>query len=225
MPNRNAYLAVCFAETTRGALVGLQDALEEHLTREGFSFDRMAVAELHMTFLFTGEQLSQLKADALRAWHGEVATAVEQADLSGEIVMRLSSIISWPPSKSNLLVAQFAVPARLHEVQKLVEASAHSSGIDSSGFGAQQKYDTWMPHVTLGKVNASRAAVKGAASAAADHVWQMCGRGVDEGVGVFAPIHGVLNALLAAPADGLTLCGDQPKQVWIDWRETLKFKP
>ena len=133
--------------------------------------------------------------------------------------MRFSGIDVFPPGKNNLLVARFEASPALHELQRLVEENA----VVSSGSAARSEGGAWAPHVTLGKVRASRADVGGAGLRAAAHVWRMCGQGVDEGVGPFAPMHGVLDALLVAPSDGLTLCGDQPKQVWIDWRRTLKF--
>lgn len=222
MPNRNAYLAVCFNDATRSALQELQDALEEHLGREGYAFDRMDTQELHMTFFFAGEQLSQLKADALRAWHARLVATI-QAAIAGEVTMRLSGISVFPPGKFNLLVARFDAPTKLHELQRLVKEGARTAGIASSGSQAESEGGAWVPHVTLGKVRASRAVVGTAAARAAEHAWQLCGQGVDEGLGAFAPMHGHLNALLVAPTDGLTLCGDQPKQAWLDWQETLRF--
>ena len=225
MPNRNAYLGVCFNDATRLALVELQGALAEHLEREGYAFDKMSPQDLHMTFFFAGEQLSQLKPDTLASWHADLTAAVQRADLGG-VILRLNGISVFPPGKSNLLCATFHAPVRLHELQRLVEEGAHSAGIRSSGSQAQLEYGGWVPHVTLGKVRASKAAVEGAASGAARCVWHLCGHGVDEGVGAFAPVHGVMDSLLAAPVDGLSLCGEQPKQLWrdcTDWRQTLKF--
>ena len=81
MPNKNSYLAACFDEATRSALNELQDALEEHLQSEGYSFDRMSLQELHLTFLFAGERLRQLSGEQLRTWHNDVTVAIRQSGL------------------------------------------------------------------------------------------------------------------------------------------------
>jgi 2'-5' RNA ligase len=229
MPNRNSYIGVCFNDAMRHALSELQEVLAQRLAQDGIEFDPMELQELHMTFFFAGEQLHALKADTLTEWHAQLTSAVMAASLSGGIIMRLSSISCFPPGKSNLLVACFDVPSALHDLQRAVEECSRAVGIAASSSQRRQPdaelgCSAWVPHVTLGKVRASREAVKAAASTAADHAWTMLGRGVDEGLGVFAPVHGLQSALLAAPADGLMMCGDPPKQVWLDWRETLRFR-
>ena len=231
MPNKNSYLAACFDEATRSALNELQDALEEHLQSEGYSFDRMSLQVLHLTFLFAGERLRQLSGEQLRTCHTEVTVAIRQSGLGCKpSVIKISGICVFPPGKSNLIVARFDVPRDLRELEQVVARSARAAGISvpSSSRAGELEVEEgdendWVPHVTLGKVRASRDAVQGAGMRAADRVWQMCGCGTDEGVGPFAPRHGLLNALLAAPLDGLVLCGEQPKQAWIDWKHTLQF--
>ena len=146
MPNKNAYLAVCFNDATRVGLVELQDAVAGHLERESHTFDRMDPQELHMTFFFAGEQLSQLKPGELRAWHAQIVAAVQRANLD-TIRMRLSGISVFPPDKFNLVVARFDVPARLHELQRRVGEGARSAGIASSGSQADLEGGAWVPHV------------------------------------------------------------------------------
>ena len=223
MPNRNAYLAVCLDDTTLHALVEVQNILEKTLSQAGHGFDRMKPEELHMTFFFAAESLSRLKADMLAAWHRQVRVAVQDSGSHSDATMRLVGFDVFPPGKNNLVVARFEVPMWLRELQKRVEEEAHAAGLGVSDSHAKAIHGAWVPHVTLGKVRANRTQVVDAASRAAAHAWLVCGRGVDEGHGEFAPIHGLLDSLKMALADRLTLCGEQPKQLWIDWRETLRF--
>lgn len=224
MPNRNAYLAVCFSECTRHALVVLQDELEAHLEQDGHAFDRMSVDGLHMTFLFAGESLGRMRADELAAWHAQTRAVIkETARPSGDANMHFSGIDVFPPGKCNLLVARFEVPPWLTEQQRVIEAAAHAAGVRCSTSEAKAGYGVWAPHVTLGKVRAKRAEVTAAASRAAKSVNTMCRREAKEGCGVSGLERDVLDALLMAPADGLTLCGDLPRQKWIDWRRSLRF--
>ena len=233
MPNRNAYLAVSLDDSTRRALVELQDALQENLAQDGHAFDRMDEHELHMTFIFLGESLRKLKAEALHSWHAHVVQALQNDGQGAESAgtMRLSGISAFPPGKRNLLVAQFEAPQSLRDLQSRIEETAISAGIIPRPKG---DLGIWTPHVTLGKVRASKAVVEKAVSGAATHVWNLCGgeghehdvkeqQQLQEGLESAAPMSRVRDALLVAPASGLILRGEQPKQAWIDWEETLRF--
>ena len=225
MPNGNAYLALALSDATRASLVEVQQAATAELERQGVGFSPMAAPELHMTFCFAGTSVHALGSGALLAWHEGLARATQEAGAglggAGGCVLRMRGIAAFPPGKANLLVALFEAPAALHALQARVAAESRAAGVgaaDASGDGAP-----WVPHVTLGKVRAPRAAVEAAASGAAGVVWAACGGGVDEGTGVFAPVHGVMDGLNTAVVDGLIMGGQAPRREWIDWRETLRF--
>lgn len=150
-------------------------------------FSAMDTGQLHMTFFFAGEHLSRLSADELHGWHRDVRACVGETkgdaasnadaesdadaapDAEGATVtvsLRFAGLALFPPGKLNLVVALFDAPPALHATHARVVDACRGRGVERSG-SARQLAETaternnarWQPHVTLGKIRASKSEV------------------------------------------------------------------
>ena len=252
--NKNSYLALNLTPETRELLSGLSRHIEAEASRsspalptEGCdgasfsvgtgttssSFDAMHPDQLHMTFFFAGEQLHALKADALVKWHGdctsEVANKGQKMDLNtvngvSHLHIRFRDLVLFPPGKNNLIVAVFDAPPELHALQASITQMAASSGIRST-------CEPWLPHVTLGKIRASKALV--------DQTSQHLMRSGKEWIGSQVTPEGpaappcrkendkptlrLRSIPIRASVTGLELRGLTPRQRWMTWE--MPFVP
>ena len=218
MPNRNSYLSVSLSPETRCACAQLQQALDEAVVGDGHKFSPLSLDDLHLTFNFCGEELSKLPAETLKAWHLSICDEIK--DLSEDLsrcTMRFSQLDVFPPGKNNLVVARFDAPEALHQLQwrtiRALQAAAAKYGHGRADLAdlRNKERDSWAPHVTLGKVHAPKGVVANVAHGAARKAASSA-----DTVTAFSMLREV-------PAAGLSLCGAQPKHVWIDWRGTLGF--
>lgn len=221
--NKNTYLTVALPPASADALA----ALAGHLAKAAAtipacpsgkvpSFGAMDRDVLHMTFFFAGEQLAGLNADALAAFHAAVAAAATLAgDDARDDVLVFTGLRVFPPGKNNLVVAEYAAPSWLTMLQASVERIAAEHGIITSGSVRRNTavanvnaMPRWVPHVTLGKIRATRLAVGGVGEAL-----------VRQG----AMMAKVTPAVLRLGLDGLNVGGFQPRQRWLDW--AMPFAP
>lgn len=214
MSNKNAFLGV----RLNAALIDILDtaakALEHDTANllgmpEGTGFDPVDPESLHMTFLFFGEYLRALPAEELRYLHAgicaTVADALNQAE-SPSTRLQFQGFELFPPEKMNLVVARFNSTSSLLNLRSEVLELCRSQGISMpcSFFSLIEGEGAWSPHVTLGKIRASRAQV-GLAS---------CSNGTLQALAPTAP---------AIPL-GLTLLGERPPRAWCDWDTPLTFE-
>mmetsp|Transcript_30411 Transcript_30411/g.94361 ORF Transcript_30411/g.94361 Transcript_30411/m.94361 type:complete len:230 (-) Transcript_30411:231-920(-) len=214
MPNRNAYLAVVLEDETMRALGRAAEAIAadpaELLCARGaeVTFNPVEGAVRHMTFLFFGEHLRQLPAKALGAVHAALEQGLARAAAEGaaEAPMAFRGFEFFPPGKANLIVAAFEPTRPLERLREAVLQTVKDVGValPVSFFAQLEGEGPWAPHVTLGKIGASKA--------------QLGRLSCDQ------------EALLAlapqSPARprGLTLLGERPQRAWFDWDEALAFE-
>jgi len=213
MANRNAFLAVALdGETLRSmdsAARALQESPAELLCMtSGVGFDPLTTESLHMTFLFFGENLRNLPAAELRSLHAAVRAAVEAAASEAELPttpLAFRGFELFPPEKMNLVVARFGATPELLRLREAVLAACreHAVTLPASYFTLIEGEGAWSPHVTLGKIRASRIEL-GRASCAGS------------GLQALAPA-GPLRPM------GLTLLGERPQRAWCDWDVALAF--
>lgn len=212
MANRNAFLAVVLDGTTRAAVDRAARDLAARPSEllgmpHGTGFDPIDMDSLHMTFLFFGEHLRELPAAELRSFHTALQTELSSAlegDTPPQASLAFRGFELFPPEKMNLVVARFeATPPLLRLRDRVLGACReHGVSLPRSFFKMIEGEGAWSPHVTLGKIRATRGEV-GKAS---------CG-----GLG--------LRALSPGPARplGLTLLGERPPRAWCDWDQAIAF--
>lgn len=221
MSCRNSFLAVALDDELRGELAGAARALRDSAADlldlpPGTGFGPLEADKLHMTFLFFGEHLHALPAPEVRALHGGIETAVAAAASAAAasdaeaIQKRLAfqGFELFPPGKMNLVVARFQASPALAELRDAVIDICRAQGksLPLSYFSLIEGEGAWSPHVTLGKIKASRGDV-GRASC------------VGKALLAFAPQRGAMPV-------GLTLLGDRPEgKKWCDWTGPLAFGP
>jgi 2'-5' RNA ligase len=178
----------------------------------------MEQEDLHMTFLFLGEQLSGnvLSAQSLLHWHSQLCNAFTDTftchDGNNAVQLRLDQLTLFPPQKCNLAVAVFEAPELMHRLQSEFEKISAEAGLALSGSlrRCADKTDNgspvpWVPHVTLGKF--------GAKSSNVGRLGHKCISDCKQ-----SP---ELASLQIFQPSGVELCGRVPKQAWIDWRASM----
>lgn len=214
MANKNAFLGVRLNSASMRRLDAAAKALAQDTANllgmpAGTGFDPVDTDSLHMTFLFFGEYLRALPAEELRQFHAglcaKVAEALNQPE-SPITRLQFQAFELFPPEKMNLVVARFAPTEPLLNLRSEVLDLCHSQGISmpSSFFSLIEGEGAWSPHVTLGKIRASRAEV-----------------------GLASCSNAALQALaptVAATPLGLTLLGERPPRAWCDWDTPLVFE-
>ena len=103
----------------------------------------------------------------------------------------------------NLIVACFEPTQELLRLRETVLRNCHElcRSFPSSYFKLLDSEAAWLPHVTLGKIRASR-----------DEVGKASCRKLQQ-----------LALVRPAIPQGLTLLGERPKRAWCDWDEALAF--
>lgn len=107
----------------------------------------------------------------------------------------------FPPGKMNLIVARFVAPQQLRRLRDSVWRTCLEHGV------AIKDDDEWMPHVTLGKLSATKSQVSRVSCRQLTPLAQSMTKAPRQAM---TPL-------------GLTLLGSRPKQAWLDWDEALAF--
>lgn len=193
-----AFLALDFAPSGHGlAELGtiaraIQEKPEELLGAK-VGFEATVEDKLHATFVFCGELLHALPKAELAELHQELGALIQEAEIEE---LPFNRFELFPPGKQNLVIARFFAPKRLVRLRRQLWRSCLQRK------AALKVDDEWLPHVTLGKLQASKA-----------QVGQVdCRR---------------LEALVPQKrlmVEGVTLLGLRPKQLWLDWDEAFRFR-
>jgi ribA/ribD-fused uncharacterized protein len=215
MPNKSAFLAVRLDAATTETLNTAAEALQSHAAEllsmpEGTAFDRLDTASLHMTFLFFGEYLRALPATELEHIYKGICKLVADFIEHPERIdapLTFQCFDLFPPGKQNLVVARFQASAPLLDLRSKILELCREAGVSlpSSFFSLIEGEGSWNPHVTLGKIRASRQEV-GQASCNGSRLQALSPR-------------------LPAQPMGLTLLGEHPPRVSCDWDGGLTFRP
>lgn len=210
MPNRNSYLVISLSDKLRSNLYLLAQNIKKSIANidngnGNLDFDLMELENIHITFFFTGELLHKLSRIQLKKWYDSVTVIINEvlndAKLNESLMIQYTGLDLFPPTKSNLIVAKFEVDNLLDEMyKKIKESSKHLLGSESSKLNME-----WIPHCTLGKIRAPKTIVT-----------DIGNKGINDIM--------IKNIKVEdAPIDGLLMCGEIPKQIWIDWDNSLKF--
>merc|ERR550537_1975729 len=165
MPNRNSFLAVVLDDSIVAALGAVAEALAaspaELLGVRDIGFDPVDDNSRHMTFVFFGEHLRVLPASELQAVHAAICEEVAEAGSSTIDPLAFRGFELFPPGKSNLVVACFEPSPALIELRHAVLRRIRKCGLSlpKSLFAMLEGEGAWMPHVTLGKIRASKAQI------------------------------------------------------------------
>jgi len=218
MSNHNSFLAVALDDSLLQSVDNAARALQAspsellHMS-SGVGFDPVRTDALHMTFLFFGEHLRNLPTAELHSLHTAVQALVQAAataEAGGPTApLAFRGFELFPPGKNNLVVARFESTPELLRLRTAILAACHEHAVSmpASYFSLIEGEGAWSPHVTLGKIRASREEL-GRAS---------CG---GTGLRALAPT-GPLRPV------GLTLLGARPpRATWGDWEDAaLAFGP
>lgn len=209
MPNKNAFLAVVLDEAILASLSHAIDALVADPSgllsdgSEAVSFVPVDAESRHMTFVYFGEHLRNLPAQELRSFHTALCAEVSAHAATGA-PMTFSEFMLFPPGKMNLVIARFEPSEPLLQLRRAVLSRAKEQpSLPKTLFDLLEEDGDWMPHVTLGKIRATKAQI-GKLS---------CAR---------TPWQNLAPAAAALP-QGLTLLGDRPPRAWCDWDDALAF--
>lgn len=213
MANKNAFLGVRLDSATMEVLDAVAKALESNAPHllgmpEGTGFEAQDTSSLHMTFLFFGENLRALPGVELQDLHQNICQCVNDAlgQAAAPVTpLQFKGFELFPPQKMNLVVARFHATDALLDLRAAILGRCHKVGISlpPSYFALIEGEGAWSPHVTLGKIRASRADVGHASCSCAQ-------------LQMLAP------ATPAVPL-GLTLHGERPPRAWCDWDKPLAF--
>ena len=213
--NGNAYLTVGLPPRQRAALHHLTQRLSQAVTAipkaqgdKPAGFDPMAKEGLHMTFVFCGKVLGGLPGSTLEQFHHGVTKTVANSipptsPTAGatrrQCTLRFRELRLFPPQKENLVVAVYEASPVLGALQKHTLQQAADVGVRT----ATAELDVpWVPHVTLGKIRAPKAAVR------------------QVGRAMIAALRTVASSCLERPILplGIELSGSTPKQRWLEWQ-------
>lgn len=177
----------------------------ELLGREGVGFEPVDDKSRHMTFVFFGEHLQQLSASELLAVHAAICEEVAAVSVSAAAPLAFHGFQLFPPGKSNLVVACFEPSPSLLELRHAVLRRVRECGLSlpKSFFAMLEGEGRWMPHVTLGKVRASKVQIGGVSCSP-------------------ATFHSLVPTAPAMPL-GLTMLGAPPVRVRCNWDSALEF--
>mmetsp|Transcript_4082 Transcript_4082/g.11472 ORF Transcript_4082/g.11472 Transcript_4082/m.11472 type:complete len:212 (-) Transcript_4082:13-648(-) len=206
MPNQNAYLCVVLDAETMASLdnaVSTITASPELFNAPlGVQFDPVDEASRHMTFMFFGEHLRAMPGADLTALHAAFCEEVtaHSRDMAGLLSFRCFEF--FPPTKMNLIAACFDPSPGLLKLREAMVRRTKACGVSLPGTLLAQLEEPWWPHVTLGKVRATKAQI-GQLS---------CGR-----LQTLAP---------PGPSrpQGLTLLGETPPRAWCDWELSVPIE-
>lgn len=213
--NRNSYLGVTFPLALRENMSSLACELHDVIVgfnkdSEELNFDAMNWDALHMTFFFAGETIHSLPTQLLSAWSEGIRDIISKEISAHPANIRFKSLETFPPEKNNLIVAKFDVSPFLINIQRLVLTLTEKMEVDTFKQTALLNQD-WIPHITLGKIRASKSTVAGVGSSAIQNITTKL-----QG-GAFA------NWSDEYDIKGLDMCGAIPLQKWIDWPSVLTF--
>ena len=151
-----------------------------------------------MTFFFAGEQLHHLSANDLEKWHAKCSIAASRLDKQ---VLTFNRLELFPPGKNNLVVAIFDASNELVLLQREIAEIAVEAGI------AEDQFASWIPHITLGKIGASKVSIGSV------------GEKIVSGDDYF-----IANTAkkLGSTVHGIEIKGVTPKQKWLDWDLTFQ---
>ena len=207
MPNRNSYLVLSLSDKMRNNLYALAQNIKKSIAnidngKGNIDFDIMELENIHITFFFTGEILHKLSVIQLKNWYDSITMIINEVlgDIKPNepLMIRCTGLDLFPPIKSNLIVVKFDVPSLLHKIyQKITESSKQFNRLNVE----------WIPHCTLGKIRAPKSIVSDIGNKAIKDILQ----------------DNIKDIIQDAPINGLLMYGEIPKQVWIDWDNTLKF--
>ena len=210
MSNRNSYLVLSLSEKLRTNLSILAENIKNSMAtidsgNGNLDFNPMEPENIHMTFFFTGMLLHKLSSLQLKKWYDMVSLIIKGTVREGKqdepLMIKYTGLDLFPPTKSNLIIAKFRVDPLLDKMyQKIVSASIPLLGEETSKLNVE-----WIPHCTLGKLRAPKTIV------------------ADIGNKVIKDMVGKDIKLEDAHIDGLLMCGERPKQIWIDWDNYFKF--
>lgn len=193
------------ARKTAGEVVG----------RSLAAFAPMATELLHMTAYFAGEHLASLPAGRLESLHRELVAAVQAT--TAPCTLEFTGLELFPPGKNNLVVAVFRPSPGLSALQAAVEVHVRKAGVPDSDSArrADDHFDdrtgvqasAWVPHVTLGKIKASRAHV----DSAGRQLLARCQQDAAHRIARASENHG------AHTVERVVLLGAMPRRRWCDW--------
>lgn len=193
-----AFLAVSLSDELKSTLWEVASAIEmspdESLGVAGIGFNPYAEEKLHMTFVFCGEALLKLSKVDLIAMHSELHQIVSTSVIDVELSFKCFDL--FPPDKRNLIIAQFEAPLVLQRLRASVWKVCLKYGV------ALRDDSEWMPHITMGKIKATKA---------------QAGRASCRALSAPSFLVGSLRP------SGLTLLGSRPKQAWLNWDGELAF--
>eukprot|EP00928_Gymnodinium_smaydae_P013061 TRINITY_DN14760_c0_g2_i1.p1 TRINITY_DN14760_c0_g2~~TRINITY_DN14760_c0_g2_i1.p1 ORF type:complete len:548 (+),score=76.72 TRINITY_DN14760_c0_g2_i1:83-1726(+) len=194
-----AFLAVEIDETFRAQLYATASALasspSQMLGVPDIAFEPHARNRLHMTFVFCDNMLPRLSKDNLIALHGKINDTIQGVADSDLLSFKFAGFELFPPDKMNLIIARFQASEQLHSLRKLLWETCVEFGV------AKKDDGEWMPHVTLGKLRATRAQV---------------------GLVSCRSLPTLIPSSACRPL-GLSLLGAIPKQCNLNWKEAFAF--
>ncbi|CAE7429333.1 unnamed protein product [Symbiodinium natans] len=202
MPNHNCYLAVSLDDETKASLGEVAESLTSSPALLNLpadtGFDAVEPEAMHMTFLFFGEHARRLPAAVLEALHQRLCSELLAEGLTAPMAFRGFEVFG----KMNVIVATFDAPKAMLDLrERVLQACFQDFGFPDTLHKLLKEQVVWIPHVTLGKIRATRAQL-GALSTKR------------------------LRASLAtAQPKGLTLLGERPLRVRLDWDAALEFAP
>ena len=135
--SQNNYLSIDLPTEIKHNILRLQNViLVADPTFKPYPYDK-----LHLTLLFMGTKMAHWKEDKLIKFETFVTNILQSNKLS--IQFDSPVVIKFPPGKENLFVIKYK-PSK--DCQTLF-ASLHNT------LDHECEFDTWMPHITLGKTS------------------------------------------------------------------------
>eukprot|EP01127_Copromyxa_protea_P003495 TRINITY_DN13308_c0_g1_i1.p1 TRINITY_DN13308_c0_g1~~TRINITY_DN13308_c0_g1_i1.p1 ORF type:complete len:199 (-),score=22.92 TRINITY_DN13308_c0_g1_i1:35-631(-) len=191
--SRSNWLSFSLPSPVRDALYEVAKGIAEDaidVLGPDITFRNMEHSDIHMTGLFIGDGLHSLKFAQLSRFH----TLCSQAPTKKEMKLKFIGFSLFPPGKNNLIVAKFEADQDLYEYAEHLLLSAEAVGLQ----GLREKHNL-EPHVTLGKIQGTRAQVGCLSKHGGPQIPDL--------------------ALVAKEwtTNGSYLCGKIPQQAFLDW--------
>lgn len=193
----SSFLALNFDDGALTVLNSVAQAIEaapQELLGAKVGFEATVPAKLHSTFVFHAELLHAMSKTQLAQLHQELSEIVRESKVE-QCELPFKRFEFFPPRKQNLIIARFEAPKSLVKLRRQLWQCClrHNASLKID--------DEWLPHVTLGKLQASKAQLGNVSCKALEP---------------FAPKMPIM-------VNGLMLLGMRPKQLWLDWEEAFQF--
>ena len=151
MSRKDSFFSILFSEKLRIVLYKLSKQLKKQFKDINYDFDIINFYNLHMTFIFNGELLNNIKNDTLLIWNKNINNIIQKINETNFEI----SMFTLELNSNNFIIVKFNVPEYLHILYNDVVNNSSilfENNKDINEF--KNKNQGWLPQIILGEIYA-----------------------------------------------------------------------